>query len=70
MAFFEQTRSGTGFAAYISQLQHQLREHRRRQAAYRRTYDELIRLDDRDLADLGISRADIPDIAREAALKA
>jgi uncharacterized protein YjiS (DUF1127 family) len=34
---------------------------------YRDTYNELMRLSQRDLADLGISRVDIPSIARQAA---
>ncbi len=34
---------------------------------YRQTYNELMRLSNRDLADLGISAADIPAIARKAA---
>jgi uncharacterized protein YjiS (DUF1127 family) len=33
---------------------------------YRDTYNELIRLSPRELEDLGINRADIPAIAREA----
>lgn len=33
---------------------------------YRDTYNELMRLSQRDLADLGISRTDIPSIARQA----
>jgi len=33
---------------------------------YSRTFSELQNLSDRDLADLGISRGDIPRIAREA----
>ncbi|SDJ93865.1 DUF1127 domain-containing protein [Aliiruegeria lutimaris] len=37
--------------------------------AYRRTMDELNTLDDRELADLGLSRAMFRGIAREAALK-
>ena len=36
-------------------------------AAIRRTFNELHQLNDRELADLGISRADIPHIARQAA---
>jgi uncharacterized protein YjiS (DUF1127 family) len=35
---------------------------------YRSTYNELMRLSTRDLDDLGISRVDIPAIAREAAV--
>lgn len=34
--------------------------------SYRRTVNELSNLRDRDLADLGISRSDIPAIARQA----
>jgi len=33
---------------------------------YRETYNELMRLSTRDLSDLGISRHDIPRIARES----
>ena len=36
-------------------------------AKYQETYRELARLSSRELADLGISRADIPEIARRAA---
>lgn len=35
--------------------------------AYRETVRELSSLDDRDLADLGINRADIENVARRAA---
>ena len=34
---------------------------------YRDTYNELMRLTPRELQDLGISRIDIPTIARQAA---
>ena len=34
---------------------------------YRETYNELMRLSSRDLADLGINRAEIPVIARQSA---
>lgn len=33
---------------------------------YRETYNELMRLSSRDLADLGINRAEIPAIARQS----
>jgi uncharacterized protein YjiS (DUF1127 family) len=33
---------------------------------YRETYNELMRLSTRDLADLGIARAEIPEIARKS----
>lgn len=44
-----------------------LAEWRRRRALFARTVDELTHLTDRDLADLGIPRADIRAVAREAA---
>jgi uncharacterized protein YjiS (DUF1127 family) len=34
---------------------------------YRDTYNELMRLSQRDLDDLGINRVDIPSIARQSA---
>ncbi len=34
---------------------------------YRQTYNELMRLSTRDLADLGINPGDIPEIARKSA---
>lgn len=34
---------------------------------YRDTYNELMRLTQRDLDDLGINRVDIPSIARQSA---
>lgn len=40
---------------------------RAQRRVYRQTYQELECLSDRDLADLGISAAQIPFIAREAA---
>jgi uncharacterized protein YjiS (DUF1127 family) len=33
---------------------------------YRETYNELMRLSNRELDDLGINRVDIPNIARQA----
>lgn len=38
-----------------------------RRAAYRAAYAELAMLTDRELADIGIARADIDTIARQAA---
>jgi len=34
---------------------------------YRETYDELMRLSDRDLRDIGVRRGDIPTIALKSA---
>lgn len=42
-------------------------EARAQRKVYRTTLNELQALDGRDLADLGISRAEIPFLAREAA---
>jgi len=56
-----------GIAARIHGAIEALRAQRARQAAFRQTYDELAALSDRELADLGIARSDIADIAREAA---
>ncbi len=38
-----------------------------RRAVYNQTVRELVVLTDRELADLGIARVDIPGVAREAA---
>lgn len=38
-----------------------------RRAAYRTAFNELERLSNRELADIGITRSDIPAIARQAA---
>jgi uncharacterized protein YjiS (DUF1127 family) len=43
------------------------RQARKARDIYRQTYTELSVLSDRDLADLGIARADIDSVAREAA---
>ncbi len=42
-------------------------ENRRRNAAYNKTFNELSAMTSRDLADIGLSRFDIPRIAAEAA---
>lgn len=41
----------------------------KRWRAYERTYEELMRLDDRELADINIRRTEIDSIARYAARK-
>lgn len=45
----------------------EMRENRRIRAKYIRTFSELDHMSDRDLADIGISRGDIPQISHEAA---
>ncbi len=39
----------------------------KRWRAYERTYEELMRLDDRELADINVRRTDIEFIARKSA---
>jgi uncharacterized protein YjiS (DUF1127 family) len=39
----------------------------KRWRAYERTYEELMRLDDRELADINVRRSDIDFIARQSA---
>jgi len=41
----------------------------KKSAAYKKTYNELNRLTDRELHDIGIFRCDIPRIAEEAMQK-
>jgi uncharacterized protein YjiS (DUF1127 family) len=54
---------GQRFTAFVERA----RQARKAREIYRQTYEELSVLTDRDLADLGISRISIPDVAREAA---
>lgn len=68
MAFMSDiTRFDTGVAHRFNALIHALRQHIARRAIYLQTHGELSALSDRDLNDLGLSRADIPAIARQAA---
>jgi uncharacterized protein YjiS (DUF1127 family) len=55
--------AGSRFAA----MRARFGDWRARRAAYLRTYDELAACSDRELADLGLSRADIPALARRSA---
>jgi uncharacterized protein YjiS (DUF1127 family) len=57
-----------GFGQRIGALMDRMRDARKAREIYRQTYEELSALSDRELADLGISRISIPDVAREAAL--
>jgi uncharacterized protein YjiS (DUF1127 family) len=62
------TRSySVNFGDRIAALVKSVQETVARRALYRRTIRELNLLTDRDLADLGVSRWDIPALAREAA---
>lgn len=52
---------------FAAQLVASVKENRARRAIYNRTLDELRMMSDRDLADIGIARVQIEDIAFEAA---
>lgn len=54
------------FADFVQRV----RAARKARAVYLQTLEELSALTDRDLADLGIARISIEDIAREAARRA
>ena len=54
--------------SFFADLRGRFRANRETAALRRRTERELSQLDDRHLADLGISRHEIPRIARQAAL--
>jgi uncharacterized protein YjiS (DUF1127 family) len=56
-----------GLGQRLSGIIDRYRRARMAREIYRQTYDELSVLSDRDLADLGIARASIPAVAREAA---
>jgi uncharacterized protein YjiS (DUF1127 family) len=56
-----------GFGQRIAAFVERARQARRTREIYRETYDELSALSDRDLADLGIARISIRDVALEAA---
>ena len=56
-----------GFAGRLMAAIQHMQENRARRVIYRQTVRELNALTDRDLADLGISRAMIAGLAREAA---
>lgn len=57
---------GLSMADRVSNLRRAFAEWRSANRAYRTTFDELDRLTDRELADLGISRGEIRDIAFQA----
>ena len=54
-------------ATWIGNARRELNEELERRRLYRKTYSELDGLSDRDLRDIGISRLQIDDIARDAA---
>jgi uncharacterized protein YjiS (DUF1127 family) len=68
MAYVNNTRVGTiTLADRVAALMKSVRLAVERRAVYHRTLRELNALNDRDLADLGLHRATIVDVAAEAA---
>lgn len=59
-------QTAAGFSDRIAGLFRAMAESRQRRAVYIRTLRELEQLSARDLADLGIARVMIPEIARKA----
>lgn len=54
-------------AGILSRARAAIRTRMARRAEYNRVYNELASMSQRDLDDIGIARANIEDIAREAA---
>lgn len=68
MAYATDTRAaGASLVQKISEFRAAISDRFAKYTLYRTTLDELARLDDRDLMDLGISRSMIKGIATEAA---
>ena len=68
MAYANAIRTGEwGIVAAFNGLVARMNDARRRYSVYRQTVAELSSLSDRDLSDLGISRAAIETVANEAA---
>lgn len=59
--------AATGIAGRFMAAIQRMQENRARRAIYRQTVRELNMLTNRDLADLGIDRAMIPQLAEDAA---
>ena len=73
MAYANQTErslAGATLATRLSDARATLSERFARYRTYRQTLSELASLTDRDLADLGLHRADIRSVARDAAYAA
>jgi uncharacterized protein YjiS (DUF1127 family) len=61
---------GNGLGAAFRAVLARMADSRKRDRAYRKTYRELDQMTDRDLADIGITRFMIADVAAEAAARA
>lgn len=64
------TTHTTANAGFIARLRDSFADRIRRMAVYQQTRSELEAMTDRDLADIGITRFMIADLAREAAARA
>lgn len=68
MAYVNSSRAASyTLADRVSGVLAQIKAHLARRAVYNQTVRELVQLTDRELADLGIARADIHAVAHEAA---
>lgn len=68
MATITNTRSlGAGFGTWVRDFRRDLRTEFERRRVFNETYEQLNQLSDRDLEDIGVSRLQIGDIARDAA---
>jgi uncharacterized protein YjiS (DUF1127 family) len=63
----DRTLSGTSLWQRLSDVRTRMAARRAQDRAYRTTVNELSALSNRDLLDMGIHRADIDSIARQAA---
>jgi uncharacterized protein YjiS (DUF1127 family) len=71
MAYVSSTSHGSlGLRQRFADFVQSVRAARKARAVYLQTLEELSALTDRDLADLGIARISIEDVAREAARRA
>lgn len=64
------TTTGFSLSGKLNQLSEAWKAASAKRAVFNKTYNELQALSDRDLADIGITRTDIADLARQEALKA
>ena len=70
MAYMTSTRAAqVSFYDRFAALAVGLKDEFARRRVFNQTFYELNHLSDRDLSDLGLSRANIADVAREAAYK-
>jgi uncharacterized protein YjiS (DUF1127 family) len=67
MTYATNTMVSGGLMARLRALRADLAERAAKQRLFAQTRNELTNLSDRDLADLGLARADIADVAYQAA---